>query len=52
MIKENETLQRKLNTNNSSFIATNASDAEFKTLKAEYERDIHKWQAEKTQLQS
>ena len=51
-IKENETLQRKLNTQNSSFINEGASDAEFKIMKADYERDIHKWQAEKTQLQA
>ena len=49
---ENATLQKKLNTQNHSFISNSGAgiSPSLELLKANYERDEHKWNAEKLTL--
>ena len=51
-MNENATLQRKLNDQNHSFISNSGpgGNSSFEMLKANYERDEHKWNAEKLTL--
>ena len=50
-IAENQVLQTKLNSHNNSFVSTggDANQQPLELIKANYERDVHKWNAEKLQ---
>ena len=54
-MNENETLRKKLNNHNNSFIGSSdggATRESVELLKANYERDEHKWNAEKLSLKA
>jgi len=53
-MKENVTLQTKLHSHNSSFVSASAGGVSesMELMKANYERDEHKWNAEKLSLRA
>ena len=53
-MRENATLQTKLNTHNSSFVSAsgNAAQESMEKMRADHELEEHKWNAEKFKLQA